>query len=387
MDAYWTFVDGIYKTSLSLFFFTLMFLMFSIGRKGWRANNRYGGVSSIICGICFLLFGFYNSLFPHGFFPYPYNGFMMWWILFNLVMNVIFALTVKRTIKKMKAESIETIKEGNNSKKTSILRRYILRMTKEDPYQEDITLKMELIRKSFHLTGFLVLIAYYGLFIIPPVTQIISDAVVVAINQGVTGYNIIWGPVSYFPYTIGDPSAIIDLTMMALMGSLVFAIISDIIRITWGPEYSIFNFLTKSMLRNKEKNAAGPQIYIMTGFIFSYMLYMAGILYISVFFAGILIACLSDAAAAVIGRSFGKHKVKLRNNEVKSVEGFAAGVLVAYIVGLFFVGPIYAIIGAVIFFITDYLPQFTADNIINPIFIPIGFQVFIVLLGLPVGLI
>ncbi|MEJ2295661.1 MAG: hypothetical protein P8Y23_12965, partial [Candidatus Lokiarchaeota archaeon] len=259
MDAYWTFIDGIYNTSLSLFFFTLMFLMLSIGLKGWRANNRYGGVSSVICGICFLLFGFYNSLFR--FYPYPYNGFMMWWILFNLVMNVIFALTVKRTIKKMKSDSGIANKEGNNSKKTSILRRYILRMTKEDPYQEDITLKMELIRKSFHLTGFLVLIAYYGLFIIPPVTQIISDAVVVAINQGVAGYSLIWGPISSFPYTIGDPSAIIDLTMMALMGSLVFAIISDIIRITWGPEYSIFNFLTKSMLRNKEKNAAGPQIY------------------------------------------------------------------------------------------------------------------------------
>lgn len=383
MDAYWTFIDGIYNTSLSLFFFILMFLMFTIGRKGWRANNRYGGISSIICGICFLLFGFYNSLFR--FFPYPYNGFMMWWILFNVVMNVIFALTVKRTIKKMKAESEEFVKEGD--KKTSILRRYILRMTKEDPYQEDITLKMEIIRKSFHLTGFLVLIAYYGLIIIPPVTQIISDAVVVAINQVEASYNLIWGPISYFPYTIGDPSAIIGLTMMALMGSLVFAIISDIIRITWGPEYSMFNFLTKSMLRNKEKNAAGPQIYIMTGFIFSYMLYMAGILYISVFFAGILIACLSDAAAAVIGRSFGKHKVKLRNNEVKSIEGFAAGVLVAYIVGLFFVGPIYAIIGAIIFLITDYLPQYTADNILNPIFIPIGFQVMIILLGLPIGLI
>ena len=60
--------------------------------------------------------------------------------------------------------------------------------------------------------------------------------------------------------------------------------------------------------------------------------------------------------------------------------------LVAYVIGLFFVGPFYAIIGAVIFFITDYFPAFTADNILNPIFIPIGIQLFIVLLGLPVGL-
>jgi dolichol kinase len=141
------------------------------------------------------------------------------------------------------------------------------------------------------------------------------------------------------------------------------------------------------MLRNKEKNAAGPQIYIMTGFVFSFMLYMAGIIHISAFFAGILIACLSDAAAALIGRGYGRHKIKLRNNEIKSLEGFAAGIIVSYIVGLFFVGPIYALFGALIFFITDYLPAFTADNILNPIFIPIGIQISIFILGLPVGFI
>ncbi len=173
--------------------------------------------------------------------------------------------------------------------------------------------------------------------------------------------------------------------MMALIGALMFAIISDSIRIIWGPEYSLFNFLTHSMLRKKEKNAAGPQIYIITGFIFSYMLYMAGIINILAFFAGILIACLSDAAAALVGKRFGKHKVKLRNNETKSIEGFLAGTIVAYLIGLIIVGPIYAIIGAIIFFITDYFPMYTADNILNPIFIPIGIEIFMFLLGLPIG--
>jgi dolichol kinase len=123
----------------------------------------------------------------------------------------------------------------------------------------------------------------------------------------------------------------------------------------------------------------------MTGFVFSYMLYMVGIMHIYVFFAGILIACFSDAAAALIGRKYGKHKIILRSKDTKSVEGFIAGVVVAYIIGLIFVGPIYAIIGAVIFFLTDYFPAVTADNILNPIFIPIGIQLFILLLGLPVG--
>ena len=132
-------------------------------------------------------------------------------------------------------------------------------------------------------------------------------------------------------------------------------------------------------------NAAGPQIYIITGFIFSYMLYMIGAIDILVFFAGIIIACLSDASAALIGRKYGKHKIKLRKRGIKSLEGFLAGTIVAYLIGLIFVGPIYAIMGAVIFFLTDYFPTYTADNILNPIFIPIGIQLFILLLGLPVG--
>ena len=111
------------------------------------------------------------------------------------------------------------------------------------------------------------------------------------------------------------------------------------------------------MLRKKELNAAGPQVYIITGFIFSYIFYQAGLIHILAYFAGILIACLSDAAAAIFGRRFGKHKIKLRNNQVKSAEGFIAGSVVAYIIGFIFLGPhgftIYAIIGAIIFFLTD----------------------------------
>jgi len=115
------------------------------------------------------------------------------------------------------------------------------------------------------------------------------------------------------------------------------------------------------------------------------MLYMVGLIYISVFFAGILIACLSDASAALIGRRFGKHKIILRNKDVKSIEGFIAGVAVAYVIGFIFVGPIYAIMGALLFFLIDYLPSVTADNILNPILIPIGIQLMIFLFGLPVG--
>lgn len=377
---YWVFVENLYNTTFTLFFFVLMCLMYYIGVKGYRAKNSYGGISSILCGVCYLIFGYYNSVV--GFFTYPYMGFMVWWIGMILVANFIFTTIIRKSIKKMLGETDTGEVEV---KKDSILRRYIRKMTKENPYKDDIPFRMELIRKSFHLSGFLLLIAFFGFLALPPLTSLVNDGVITMIQQFEPSYNFIWGELSNYPFGFGEFQAVVELTMFALIGALAFAIVSDIIRIVWGPEYSIFNFLTKSMLRNKEKNAAGPQIYIITGFIFSYMLYMAGIIHIFVFFAGILIACLSDASAAIIGKKYGKHKVILRNEEVKSVEGFVAGVVVAYIIGFVFVGPVYALMGAFIFFLTDYLPAVTADNILNPIFIPIGIQFLVFLLGLPIG--
>ena len=379
---YWVFVESLYNTSLSLFFFVLMSLMYYIGVKGYRAKNSYGGISSILCGICFLIYGYYNTMI--GFFTYPFTGFMVWWIGMILIVNLIFTTIIRRDIKKMRIVVKNGNKEGEDIREKSVLRRYIRRMTVEDPYMEEIPFKMEVIRKSFHLSGFLLVIAFYGIFTIPPILSLINDGIIVMIQQSEPIYNFLWR--SNYPFGIGDFQAVVELTMFALIGALAFAIISDIIRIVWGPEYSIFNFLTKSMLRNKEKNAAGPQIYIITGFIFSYMLYMAEIIPdVRIFFAGILIACLSDASAALIGRRFGKHKVILRNKDVKSIEGFIAGVVIAYIIGLVLVGPVYAIVGALIFFLTDYLPSVTADNILNPIVIPIGIQLVVILLGLPIG--
>ena len=377
---YWVFVENLYNTTFTLFFFALMSLMFYIGVKGYRAKNSYGGISSILCGVCYLIFGYYNSVV--GFFAYPFNGFMIWWITMILVANLIFTTIIRRSIKRMR---VETDNSEAEFKKKSILRRYIIKMTQGNPYKDDIPFKMELIRKSFHLSGFLLLIAFFGFLALPPLTSLVNDGIITMIQQFEPSYNFIWGDLSNYPFVFGDPQAVVEITMFALIGALAFVIVSDIIRIVWGPEYSIFNFLTKSMLRNKEKNAAGPQIYIITGFIFSYMLYMAGIIHIFVFFAGILIACLSDASAAIIGKRYGKHKIKLRNEEVKSVEGFVAGVVVAYVIGFVFVGPVYALMGALIFFLTDYLPAVTADNILNPIFIPIGIQFLVFLLGLPIG--
>lgn len=376
----WDVIAGLYETTFSLFFFLIGFLMFYIAILGYKSNNRYGGTSTIICGILFIVFGYYNSLF--GFLPYPYNGFMVWWIGIIFGIYIAFALVIREVYKKM--EKREALNQ--NDKKKTILMKFIDSMTKEDPYQECISIKMEGVRKSFHLAGLLFLLSYFGFFFIPPITTLVNNNVITFIGQTEDLYNILWGDINkQYPYIKNDFQAVIDLTTFALIATLVFAIISDLIRVVWGPEYSIFNLLTKAVLRKKEYNAAGPQIYLISGVIFSYTLYIIGLVDILAVVAGVLIACFSDAIAALIGRTYGKHKVICIGGDTKSWEGFLAGTGSAFLIGLIVVGPIYALIAAFIFFILDYFPVVIADNILNPIAITIGISIFYILLGFPIG--
>ncbi|MHA1533788.1 MAG: hypothetical protein ACTSP8_03565 [Promethearchaeota archaeon] len=201
---HWVFVENLYNTTFTLFFFVLMCLMYYIGVKGYRAKNSYGGISSILCGVCYLIFGYYNSVV--GFFTYPYMGFMVWWIGIILVANLIFTTIIRKSMKKMRGETDTGEVEV---KKDSILRRYIRKMTKENPYKDDIPFRMELIRKSFHLSGFLLLIAFFGFLALPPLTSLVNDGVITMIQQLEPSYNFIWGELSNYPFGFGEFQAVI----------------------------------------------------------------------------------------------------------------------------------------------------------------------------------
>jgi dolichol kinase len=148
----------------------------------------------------------------------------------------------------------------------------------------------------------------------------------------------------------------------------------------------MFNFLTKSILRNKEYNAVGPQIYLVIGAVFSYLLYAFGWVDIMIVYSGLLIACFSDAIAVLIGRRFGNHKVECIGGETKTIEGFIAGIACSYIIGLITVGPFYSIIATLIFFLLDYFPLRVADNILNPIVITIVLDLLSYFIGFPIGI-
>jgi dolichol kinase len=357
--------------------------MFFIGGKGYIAKNHYGSSSTIVSGFFFIFFGVYNLFF--GIFPHPVDGFMLWWIGIVVIINLTFSLIIRKELKKIGLEQQYKNNFGSESHKKSPLRKFIELMTRENPYQECISLKMEAIRKSFHLSGILMILAFFGFFFIPPLTQMVNQNVIGFINDTKWLYKILWGDPNKYPYKDNDFQSIIGLTMFAIFGSLFFAIIPDIIRVLLGPEYSMLNFLTKSVLRNKEYNSIGPQIFLLIGVSFSYMLFLMGLIHFLVAFTGIVIGCFSDAIAALVGRFYGKNKVKCIGGDIKSVEGFLAGTLSAFIVGLILLGPIYALIAALVFFLLDYFPTVIADNILNPILVILGISIGILFLGLPIG--
>ncbi len=382
--GYWVIIEGIYETIFTVFFFLLAFFTFYIAIRGYKARNRYGGSSTFICGILYVVFGVYNLFL--GYFPFPFSGFFIWWVGIVLAFNLTFSSLIRRTKKKMEERNPNPKSMDSKNEKKSHLEKYIVLMTKENPYQEKISVKMESIRKGFHLLGFLILAAYFGFFFFfPPLTQLVNENIIELTQNTEWLYNILWGDLNNYPYAEEDFQAVIDLTMFALIGALCFAIISDLIRTLWGPEYSIFNFLTRAILRNKEKNALGPHIYLISGMILSYIFYLEGLTNVLIVFCAILIACLSDASAALIGKKYGKHKVKCIGGDLKTVEGFITGVGSAYLIALIFVGPIYALIAALIFLFLDYFPIVIADNILNPIAITLGLTLFSILFGFPIG--
>ena len=112
---------------------------------------------------------------------------------------------------------------------------------------------------------------------------------------------------------------------------------------------------------------------------------MIGVYPVGIAMAAALVACFADAAAALVGRRHGKRKVTCPGGHVKTVEGFLVGTGSAFLIALIFIGPVFALIAAGIFFLLDFFPNPIADNLSNPILISLGLWAVWILTGLPVG--
>ncbi|MBD3353266.1 MAG: hypothetical protein GF364_17430 [Candidatus Lokiarchaeota archaeon] len=354
--------QALWNTILTFFLLISAVILFQISIKGYKIKNTYGATSTLISAVILLLLSFYNNV--YGLFPWPYNGFFTWWAGILLILYVGFWGVMKI---KEKGESVNNQKNNFYADKNF--------------YQDEISLKMEYYRKSFHLAGFLIILAFYV------VCNLVNNAVIEFINDPnmIERYERLWGSLSLYPYTINDPNAIADLTFFALLGTFAFVCFPEYIRVLVGAKYSLYNYLTKAVLRGKEYKSAGPQIFLIIGATTSFWFAQMGWVSYNIAIAAAVVACFSDALAAVIGRTYGHHKVKTLDKSTKSLEGFIAGTGSAYIISMIFVGPVYAIFVAVIFFLLDYFTLPIADNLLNPILLTLGLMLAIDLLGLPIG--
>lgn len=379
MSVDWTIVASLWNSIFSFFLVALAICLFYIAHKSSIVKNRYGGTSTFLCACIILFFAFYNNIW--GFFPFPYSGFISWWNGALIGIYVGFAYYIRHVEKKL-----EKIPPSSSEEQKKTIKMILLE--DEQLYVEELPLKMEAVRKSFHLAGFLLILSYFGFFFIPAISGIVNDTVITYIHLDWVEpqYLVLWGDPAQYPYSEGDyGQAVIDLTFFALMATMIFALLSDLIRTLWGARYSVFNVLTRAILRKKEYNAAGPQIYLISGICFSYLLYKIGCYPMEVAMAASLVACFSDALAALIGRRFGKHKITVLGGDTKSIEGFIAGAGSSYLFALIFVGPFFALFAALIFFLLDYFPIRIADNLTNPIMISLGLWLFSAIIPIQIG--
>ncbi len=332
-------------------------LLCIISYRGFKQRNMYSGFSTIASALLLAFFAFYEIL--HGLFPWPYGPYFFIISAILVSIQIVFWLVRKRIVDK-NPDKIE-IKDTNIKGKFS--------------------LKQEIIRKSFHLAGILVPVGFFWVF--PLISNLILK--IITTPGGQAFYEYLWGDISNYPYIIDDPTVSGELIFFTLWCCLMFMLAFDFIRIFASPEYSIFLRLLKYMLREKEYLSAGPQVLIVLGAVASFFFAKIGWCSYEIAVSATFTACIADGIVAVVGKRFGKYKVRSSNGSDKSIEGFVIGFICAYLCSMVILGPIYAIFAAVIFVLLDIFTAPIADNLLNPIFLTVGVWGFTFLFNIPIG--
>ena len=323
-----------------LIFLSIYLLAFSFK---YKKVNKYGFNSTILVAVILVIIAF-CIVFIEDLLPYPLNGVINIWIgiVFGIQAGYYLFIRYKYKEEGNKVNIDETTYNGG-----------------------ELKLQSEFLRKSFHTVILLVVFCYFFLALM--INEFVYNAIYLADPEL---YLTIWKTSEYplLPTTTGDLQVKMIWTLMFFIAAFLFLIIPDIFRI-YNRKYSLFSGVYKRVIRMKELYAVGPQIYLTLACAFVFLLAVLGFFSPIVAIAGMMIAAFGDAAAALIGRKYGKHKFDtvFQKDERKSYEGLLAGFIVSWVVAFIFVGPIIAIIGALIFSIIDYLNPKIADNVLNPI--------------------
>ncbi len=358
----------------ALFFIEMMFFGIFLVYIGLRNKGKhpYGCNSSLVSAVQVFVIVFaitFVSPFPRypGMFPYPYSGFLQLWTAAWLAITAAFYLKVRREGGKSLPRPAQPPMEEKPKEPRE----------PEDPNcttDDGLKYKHEKARKAFHLAGLLVVLSY---FLVAPLLSILAND---WIKLAGPVYEALWGPISEVdPFSSTNiEQAAITLTLLALTATTILVLFVDTFRLLAGEEYSIIKLVERragKILRDKERTCPGAQDYIAIGSTCAWLIGMAfqsvlgGLEAIYIALAAIMTSTMADGAAAIVGKSYGRHKVRRPGNQVKSIEGFIAGFVVAFICCIFLTNWnwVVALVIAAVFLLIDYWSPPVSDNAINSV--------------------
>jgi len=212
----------------------------------------------------------------------------------------------------------------------------------------------EFLRKFFHFFvfgGSLLFIFLYNLITMEILRQNPTFGILALLN-----IDFIYDPDLNHP-------RIMELAMMTFfMIALPFAIIVERFRLDPEKEIPFHSLFVKSLRPSEQHNAAHYYFFIFGIFISAIFLPVACV------FAILCLLCFGDTFASLIGKKFGKHKIKWEQE--KSWEGTFAGFIFTVITAYFFVGWILSITLGIIFISIDVVtPEKIkiSDNFLYPL--------------------
>ena len=296
--------------------------------------------------------------------PYPINYFAL---VFMGAWLLVVAISTK--IGKTKDESYNyDLKKG-------------IEKTAQDGGTIDIhnfSYKKEIYRKIIHLCSTLYIIAYV---VAIPIFKFIFENIYLTnpVRSGWEEYNNMF----VLGSEIHPFETIIAITFLGLLGSFFVQIDAEISRLRSPNTPFILKKTLQKTRRVTEINIFGAHIPMVVAFMFSLFLLtfdpkwrMQGV---NAFAAVVFVSALGDLMAALIGRKFGKKKVKI--NKDKSYAGCSAGVFFSILGSFPFVGVPLSIITMIIFLFNDLILSRInlSDNLTNPLLLAFTYRCLIFL--------
>ncbi|MCS7151669.1 MAG: SEC59/DGK1/VTE5 family protein [Endomicrobia bacterium] len=144
---------------------------------------------------------------------------------------------------------------------------------------------------------------------------------------------------------------------------VIIDLIFETIRLLYPSVNKLLLRLFEGTYREKEKDNISTLIWTLSGAFLTILLFSDNKNIVTL---SLLYLALGDSIAAVVGVAFGKIKLGSRG---KSLEGSLAFFLIAFLCGLFYVKPEYALLAAFIAAAIEFLPLPLDDNFVLPIFV------------------